>query len=474
MTRKRLVLGLALIVLIIVAIAARPHPKQNEELLRAIETARVSAADFYIALPVEGLLEAARSIPIVNLVPETQIVFALSDGVRVETGEVVLRLNAKELQKRHDQLVTQVAEAEERVRQSEAEGEKRLQNSRSAVIKATEALELARLQGKAGIEKAQAELAFLEKELAVAQGELDKRKRLLAEKLVPITEVESAEDELRNQQFALEAAKRALERARADATANERLRELDISNATLDLNQAETTLDTSVRAAERELEQRQLDLEEVKLQLEASEVKAPASGMLLLDQTWEDGWRPLRVGDQVHELQRIANIIDPNEMLVRSDISEADIQRVKVGQTAQVQVAAIGDRTLLGKVVSVDNLARERSSWEGGVPGRKVFAALIRIETKEPRLRPGMGATVQIISEHVTKGLAVPIEATFTRGKDHFVYRAEQGRYREIPVKILKRNSSMAAVTGGLKKEDKVALTQPPSTLIIAKEGGGK
>ncbi len=474
MTRKRLVLGFALAVIVIAAIAARPRPKQGEELLLSVATAQVSAADFYIALPVEGLLEAARSIPIVNLAPETQIVFACSDGIHVEAGEVVLRLNAKEIQKRHDQLVTQVAEAEEKVRQTEAEGEKRLQNSRSAVVKAAEALELTRLQGKAGIEKAQAELSFLEKELAVAQGELDKQKRLYTEHLVPITEVETAEDELRNQQFALEAAKRALERARTDATSNERLRELDISNVTLDLNQAEASLETSVRAAERNLEERQLDLEEVQLQLASTEVKAPNAGMLLLDQTWEDGWRPLRVGDQVNELQRVANIIDPNEMLVRTDISEADIQRVKVGQAAQVQVAAIGDRTLLGKVISVDNLARERSSWEGGVPGRKVFAALIRIETKELRLRPGMGATVQIVSEHVTKGLAVPIEAMFTRGKDRCVYRAEQGRYREIPVKILKRNSSTAAVTGGLRKDDKIALTLPPSALILAQEGGGK
>jgi multidrug resistance efflux pump len=465
--------GLALAVLVVVAIAARPRSKRDA-VLRAVETAQVTAADFYIALSVEGILEAARSVPIVSIVPETQIVSALTDGVPVKEGDVVLSLNDKELQKRVDQLETQVGEAEEKVRQAEAEGEKRVQNSHNAVVKATEALELARLQGKAGIEKAEAELAFLERELAVAQGELDKRKRLLAERLVPITDVESAEDELRDKQFSLEAAKRSLEHARTDAVTNERLRELDISNVTLDLGQAERSLDTSVKSAERGLADRRLDLEEAQAQLAATEVKAPVTGMLLLDQTWEDGWRPLRVGDQVREGQRVANVIDPREMLVRTDINEADIQRVKLGQLAQVQVAAIGDRVLAGQVKAVDNLARERSSWEGGVPGRKVFAALIRITTEEPRLRPGMGATVQIIRERVKKGLAVPLEAVFAKGKGSCIYREEQGRYREIAVKLAKRNSSTAAIEGDVRMGDKVALERPPLELVTAGEGRSK
>jgi multidrug resistance efflux pump len=465
--------GLALAVLVVVAIAAWPRSKRDA-VLRAVETAQVTAADFYIALSVEGILEAARSVPIVSIVPETQIVSALTDGIPVKEGDVVMSLNDKELQKRVDQLETQVGEAEEKVRQAEAEGEKRVQNSHNAVVKATEALELARLQGKAGIEKAEAELAFLERELAVAQGELDKRKRLLAERLVPITDVESAEDELRDKQFSLEAAKRSLEHARTDAVTNERLRELDISNVTLDLGQAERSLDTSVKSAERGLADRRLDLEEAQAQLAATEVKAPVTGMLLLDQTWEDGWRPLRVGDQVREGQRVANVIDPREMLVRTDINEADIQRVKLGQLAQVQVAAIGDRVLAGQVKAVDNLARERSSWEGGVPGRKVFAALIRITTEEPRLRPGMGATVQIIRERVKKGLAVPLEAVFAKGKGSCIYREEQGRYREIAVKLAKRNSSTAAIEGDVRMGDKVALERPPLELVTAGEGRSK
>jgi multidrug efflux pump subunit AcrA (membrane-fusion protein) len=469
-----LVIGLGLAVALVAVVAGWPRGDRNGETQRVVQTAQVTAADFYVALTVEGFLEAARSLPVINIAPETQIVSAQVDGVTVKAGDVLMTLNSKNLQTQADQLQTQVGEAEEKVREAEAEGEKRVQNARSSLVKASEALELARVQGKAGVEKAEAELSFLEKELAVAQGELDKRKRLLAERLVPITEVESAEDEQRDKQFALEAAKRTLERARADAVTNERLRELDISNATLDLAQAESSLETSVRAAERGLEERRFDQEEVQIQLAASEIKAPAAGMLLLDQTWEDGMRPLRVGDQVEEGQRVANIIDPREMLVRTDIAEADIQRVKVGQVAQVQVAAIGEQPLAGKVISIDNLARERSSWEGGVPGRKVFAALIRIVDNDPHLRPGMGATVRIVTDHVTKGLAVPLEAVFASGREHRVYRLEEGRYRELPVKVLKRSTNTAAVEGELRRGDKVALERPTEELLVGGKGERK
>jgi len=451
-----------------VGLALRPRAPGRKALLTVVETVAVSAADFYISLPVEGALEAARSAPIVNMASETQIVSTLPDGVWVDKGEVVMKLNAAELEKKVDHLQTQVAEAEERVRQEEAEGEKRVQNARGGLTKANEALELARVESQAAIEKAQAEVAFLEKELSVAEGQLGKRKRLLEERLVPVTEVEAAEDEVRAKTFALEAAHRSLERAQSDAETTKRLRQMDLEKAELELDQAEAGLKTSLLSTERDLEQKRLDLEEAQAQLDGMEVKAPVSGMLLLAQTWEDGWRSLRVGDRVWEGQRVANIIDPTEMWVRCDIDEADIGRVAVGQSTMVRVPAIGSQVLEGEVKAIDNLARQRSPWEGGVPGKKVFAAIIRLTTEEPKLRPGMGAAADIVLEHVVEGVQVPLEALFSLDDGLCVYLAEAQGYRHVPVTIVKRNNAVAAIEGDIRGGDVVACGRPPETLVIA------
>jgi HlyD family secretion protein len=473
MSRARLAVGIAAIAaaaaIVYLALPRGPHA---DALLPTIATAEAQAADFYVTLRVEGVLEAARSAPIVNRARETQIVSALPDGTWVEEGDLVIELNAAELEKRVDDLEPQVAESEEKVRSVQADAEKRLQNARSALAKAEEAQQLALTQNQASIEQAEAELAFLEKELAVAEGQRDKRKRLLEESLISVTEVEAAEDEVREKQFSLKAARRALERARSDAEVVARLRKLDIDNAKLELEQAQADLEHSVARAQRELAAKQRELEEAQEQLDGTNLKAPVRGMLLLEQTWDETMRSLRVGDTVREGQRVANVIDPSEMRARCNISEADIERVDVGQPARIRVAAIGGEALPGEVKAIENLARQRLPWEGGVPGKKVFGALIGVIGEDPRLRPGMGAAIEIVLDHISEGIAVPLEAVFSTTEGHVVYRYDAGGYEPARVTIGRRSDQLVAVEGDLRIGDSVACERPPGEVVRPSQRG--
>jgi multidrug resistance efflux pump len=449
--------------------AAWPRRSDRDALLEAVKTAQVQAADFYISIPVQGVLEAARYAPIVNRAEHTQIVWVLSDGTWVGEGDGIMKLNPAEAKKRVDELEAQVAEAEEKLRQAEADGEKRMQNARSNLAKAKDAMELARLQSSAGIERGEAEVAFLEKELEVAQGELDQRQQLLKERLVAIREVEEAQDKVREAKHGLDAARRRLEQARTDATISERLKQFDVDTAQLESDDAAANLERSVKSATRSLEDKQLDLEEARERLDSTELEAVVPGMLLLEQTWDEGGsRPLRVGDEVWEGRRVARIIDPTEMLVRCDINEADIEQVEVGQPAKVRVPALGDIVLDGEVDAIDNLARQRAPWEGGVPGKRVFAALVELTSEDPRLRPGMGAAIEIVLEHVAEGAAVPLEALFPGDDGYVVHRVEGTTHQSVSVEVGKRNNRFAAVEGELEVGEVVACEQPHADLSAA------
>ena len=263
MKRQLIAAAVALLLTVLVlAVTLWPRAKGAGDLTQAIVTAEVRAADFYLALPVEGVLEAARSVPIINKAPDTEIVSILSDGTWVSPGDVVMKLNPTEIEKKVDRLEGEVVEAEEKVRKAQADGEKRLQNARSSLTKAEEALDLARVQSQAAIEKAEADVAFLEKELAVAEGQLEKLERLFEEHLVPVTDVEDAQDTLRERTFSLEMARRSLEQARSDSETTVRLREMDVRSAQLDFGQAEADFKSSVVSAERDLAQKRSDLEE--------------------------------------------------------------------------------------------------------------------------------------------------------------------------------------------------------------------
>jgi len=472
--KRQLMAAAAALVLagLLLGVTLWPRARNGKDLTQTIATAQVATADFYIALPVEGVLEAARSVPIINRAPDTEIVSILSDGTWVSPGDVVMKFNPAELEKKVDRLAGEAVEAEEKVRKAQADGEKRRENTRSSLTKAEEALELARVQSQAAIEKADADVAFLEKELEVAQGQAEKLQRLFAEHLVPVTDVEDAQDTLRERTFSLEAARRSLEQARSDAETTVRLRAMDVRSAQLDFDQAEADLASSVVSAERDLLRKRSDLEEAQEQLEATDLEAPAAGMLLLEQTWDQGRRPLRLGDRVYEGQRVANIIDPSEMWVRCDISEADIEDVHVGLPALVRIPAVASTELPGEILTIDNLARVKGIWEGGVPGKKLFGALVRLTEDNPEIRPGMGASVQIVLEHVDTGLALPLEAIFAQEDERYAYRVEDDGYRPVPVKVLKRNTAFAAVESELREGDVVACERPPATQILAEKEG--
>ena len=459
---------------ILFAVAASTRSNDTKGLLQTVDTAQATAAAFYIALPVEGAVEAARAIPVVCKVPNTQIVSVVPDGTQVEAGDVIMTVNSDEIQKRVDQLRSQVEEAEESVRNTRAGGEKRVQNARTAFVKAQEGSGLAQLKAKAAVEKGEAEVAFLEQELAVAEGEMEKRKRLREEGLVPITDVEQAEDAFRDKTFSLEDARRSLTQARTDAETTLDLKKMDLRTAELEVQQAEAAFGTSVISAERQLAERRRDLEEAEEQLAGVSIRAPVSGLALIETTWEggSGRRPRRTGDQVSENMRVASVIDPSEMWVRCDIGEADIESVSADMPAFVSVAAINATELRGKVLAVDNLGRIGNVWEGGVPGKNVFAAIIEVTTSEIRLRPGMGASVEIVLDYVTEGIAVPLEALFSKGGDTVIYRAEDSGYRELPAKVLKRNNALASIEADIEEGDVVACTRPPASLLLAAEGG--
>jgi HlyD family secretion protein len=202
-------------------------------------------------------------------------------------------------------------------------------------------------------------------------------------------------------------------------------------------------------------------LADLQKRLTGTQIIASAVGMLLLDSTWEEQRRPLRVGDRVDEGQVVANIIDPKNMRVSCDINAGDIERVKTGQKVYIRVPALGNKVVQGKIQAIGNLAREQSMWEGGTPGKQVFTAIIEVTSKEQRLRPGMSATVEILLAETKKSTLVPIEAVFPKGKGQCVYILRKGRYYETPVHIVSRNEIQASVTGSLHAGTRVACERP-------------
>jgi len=125
------------------------------------------------------------------------------------------------------------------------------------------------------------------------------------------------------------------------------------------------------------------------------------------------------------EMMRISNL---DNMEVRVEISENDILKVNLGDTAKIEVDAYVDKKFTGKVVEIANSASDISSSSLNSDrvtnfivkiriDRKSYEDLMKGDMKKFPFRPGMSATVDIYANQVKDALSVPIQAVTTRAK---------------------------------------------------------
>jgi RND family efflux transporter MFP subunit len=470
MTRSRLIIILLLALggLAFYFTHRRPSASRAGE-AASIVTARVKKADFYLTFQTTGELDASHWSPVnCELQGRNLVVWTAENGTPVKAGDVVIRLDATERQEQLTQLETQLASAEQVVQSAQASAEAEAITSQAAVTKAEEALKLAGTQNKSDLEKAEGEVAFQELELETAKTKLAKQQRLAEERLVARIEVEAAKDDVTDKEFSLEKARRALENAKQKAATDERLKQLDLDGAKQNQVLNEATRQASVASALSDLSKKQEELQTAQESLLKTEIVAPGDGLLFLEtvQWGDDAGKPIGAGMLARQNQMLARIVTPGKMQVACNISEMEIEQVKAGQTARVEVPALPGVKLSGTIKEIDNVARETPVWEGGVPGRKVFNIRIDLTDADKRLRPGVTALVTILVQHITQGVMVPVEAVFEEKGQAVVYQADNGTFQRVPVQLVNRNDTLAAVEGRLRPGDRVAASHPPAQLI--------
>ena len=93
-------------------------------------------------------------------------------------------------------------------------------------------------------------------------------------------------------------------------------------------------------------------------------MRAPMDGLVVMLQAWRGGeMRQIQQGDQVYPGQQFMKIVDPSSMQLEASVSQADANRFRVGQTADIGLDAFPDAHFRGRVYSIGALA-VKGIWE--------------------------------------------------------------------------------------------------------------
>jgi len=142
---------------------------------------------------------------------------------------------------------------------------------------------------------------------------------------------------------------------------------------------------------------------------------------------------------------------------VETRIRESDLHHVRVGGAATITVPAYPDIALRGTISLVGALAEADASRAG----TKFFPVTVSLDSRDPRLRTGMTAQVDIAVATLASATIVPVQAIFDVGGRPSVFVVRRGHPAARAITVAAANDREAAVAGGLAAGDVVALFDP-------------
>ena len=409
-------------------------------------TGTVERGDLTVRLRETGVLRPAQSLtyhsPLAGR--QTELLFLAPEGTRVQSGDLVVRLDNTELVRELDRASQALRQTRVQLRVATAEHEEALADVES----------MATGEGALSVQEARFNLELAVKRVAQLRQEHEGLVPLLERGFITREELDRVAFELEQAEGEL-----TLDRQRTDLFL-ERTFPRDTQRAQLRLAQHDAQLDdASTRVAEADTL-----VAALREAIETCSIYARRPGLVVYEQYLPSNpRRKIRVGDRVTSTQGLVTIPEVDRMLVESSVRETDLHRVRPGQPATVRLDAFPDLQLAGRVLSLGALARASATRPFE---EKRFDLVVEVETATAELRPEMTARIDIVVAERRNVLLVPVNAVFERA-DHLVANVvTRWSIKPSPVELGVTGDLFAEVLGGLTAGDRVALLDTPASGI--------
>jgi Cu(I)/Ag(I) efflux system membrane fusion protein len=168
-------------------------------------------------------------------------------------------------------------------------------------------------------------------------------------------------------------------------------------------------------------------------------INSPRDGVVIQ----KDILKGMSVNPEMH----LYAIADLSNIWVKADIYENDISFTRVGQSANLSIAALPEKILKGVVKFIDPVLDEAT---------RTVKVRFEFDNKEELLKPGMYATIELEIDKGS-GLAVPEEAVIDTGKRKIVFISKgEGRFDPREVKLKEKADKFYPVISGLSENELV------------------
>ncbi len=449
--------------------------RPGEESAQLVVATTAKRQDLLLTVTQTGIVAAKKATPVV---PEIsgRVQWACANGIIVSAGETVLRLDPTSFQERVTDLTVQYEEAVRSQTQADAVGRARMTENRLRLQRAEDDVSSFGRQQEATLKQSADAIAFDAAELEHRREDAEVTRRLAAKGLVPGSDVERADAALKAAEFSLQRSRSDYDLKKSQAASDTLDRRQNVNDNMRNMSRMRSRSDREVRMSGNQVDNLKRQLDRAREDLAHTTLTAPTGGLVVL--TAQGGWRGEsrlpRLGDWVSQGREVAEIVSLDRMEVKLELDQAQITGVSMGQEADVTIEALPDKVLKGKVTAIGQTAR-RPPVQGwmGMSASATFPVTVDLPpTGKALIRPGMHATIRIVSQRIKDVIVVPTGCIFRRDGHPMVFAERGGKFAPVAVTLGESNGDYTVITKGLKQGERIALNDLGVTAASATGAG--
>jgi cobalt-zinc-cadmium efflux system membrane fusion protein len=210
---------------------------------------------------------------------------------------------------------------------------------------------------------------------------------------------------------------------------------LDVTNAQVSYSQAESQLETAKKVLKINGNSEKGDYI----------IKSPINGFIVQKNITNN--TSVRSDNNTN----LFTISDLKEVWVQANVYEANIEKVHIGDNAEVRILSLPDKAFIGKVDKVLNVLD---------PTSKVIKVRVVLQNPDYILKPQMYASVMVSNPEGREALCVPSKAlVFDRSRYYVLNYKGNGKADITPVEVLNTLGDKTYLSSGVHEGDRIIAT---------------
>jgi membrane fusion protein (multidrug efflux system) len=177
------------------------------------------------------------------------------------------------------------------------------------------------------------------------------------------------------------------------------------------------------------------------LQLSYTQIRAPFAGVIAA--------RNVKLGQMLQPGTAVFRVTDPSPLKAEVFVPERELERMRPGQRASIQVDALAGRAFEGRVTLVSPTVNAQTA---------TFKVTVHVDDARGDLKPGMFGRIGIVFDRRPDALQIPRVALVDTDGESAVFVVQDGLAKRRAIRTGLANAGTIEITDGLKGNENVVI----------------